>query len=88
MCAEGTKVSFTPRRYYENAAKALRQVVEDPRLFIFSNDWTWTQSNLDLDPRTKYVTHNDGSTDYQNLRLLQKCDHQIVAASTFSWWAA
>lgn len=84
----GDKSGLLPIRYYENAAETLRQSVENPTFFVFSNDPAWTQANLDLGPRTTYVTHNDGSTDYQDLRLLRLCDHQIIASSSFSWWPA
>lgn len=74
--------------YYERAAAALEDVLDDPSYFVFSNDPDWAEANLDLGPDVTYVRHNDGSTDYEDLRLLSRCDHQVIANSTFSWWGA
>lgn len=77
-----------PATYYENAASRIEAAVDEPAYFVFSNDPDWAESNLRLGEETTFVRHNDGSTDYEDLRLLRRCDHQINADSTFSWWAA
>lgn len=77
-----------PAGYYKSAAKQLAASLDDPSFFVFSDDPTWARSTLDLPGETTYVTHNDGSADYEDLRLLRRCDHQICSNSTFSWWGA
>lgn len=77
-----------PLRYYRHAVDELEKRVDEPTYFVFSNEPDWAEQNLELGPDTHVVSHNDGDTDYEDLRLMRRCDHQIIANSTFSWWGA
>jgi hypothetical protein len=77
-----------PETYQQKAATHIGDRVDEPTFFVFSDDPEWAQANLNLHYPTTYVTHNDGSTDYEDIRLMRHCDHHIVANSTFSWWGA
>ena len=73
-------------------AKAFRQIAETldyPTYFLFSDDFEWAIENLpsegfDLRP----IDHNGPEKDYADLHLMSRCQHHILANSTFSWWAA
>lgn len=73
--------------YYFNALKIVEREVQDPYYFIFSDDPEWVKSHLRL-PRSTFVTHNIGKKSYQDMYLMSLCKHNIIANSTFSWWAA
>lgn len=76
------------KRYYERAFEALQKHVKRPRFFIFSDDVGWVQENLNPPGPFELVTHNGTERDFEDLWLMSRCRHAIIANSTFSWWGA
>lgn len=74
--------------YYETAISYLKENVDNPIFYIFSNDIPWSRKHLNFEGTKVFVDVNDDTTDYEDLRLMQNCKHNIIANSTFSWWAA
>lgn len=73
--------------YYDNAISFINSKVKNPEYFVFSDDIKWAKENLVLDNCT-YVDHNKGRNSYIDMYLMSICKHNIIANSTFSWWAA
>lgn len=73
-------------QYYYNAINKIKGKVEKPKIFIFSDDINWVKNNHKFDIPITYVD-NDGP-DFEHFKLMCNCKHQIIANSTFSWWAA
>ncbi|TDX00065.1 alpha-1,2-fucosyltransferase [Dinghuibacter silviterrae] len=73
--------------YYEKAIDRIKGSVRSPRFFIFSNDADWVRENLPVENAT-YVTGNAGGESWKDMYLMSICKHNIIANSTFSWWAA
>jgi hypothetical protein len=74
--------------YYQKSIAYISQRVKDPEFFIFSDDMDWVKQNLRIDNfPVHYMSHN-GHQDYEDLRLMYSCRHNIVANSSFSWWGA
>lgn len=74
--------------YYHRAVEVIAGNVDRPHFFIFSDDPEWASSNLRLDYQATYVTHNAGTRNFEDLRLMSLCKHHIIANSSFSWWGA
>ncbi|MDW8297071.1 MAG: alpha-1,2-fucosyltransferase [Raineya sp.] len=75
--------------YYRNAINLINSQVSNPHFFIFSNDISWARTNLQhLMPVCTFVDINDELNAYEDMRLMSACRHQIIANSSFSWWAA
>lgn len=74
--------------YYQQAIAFIKSKVENPYFFIFSDDMAWVKQNLEIEGSpVEFITHN-GSKDYEDLRLMYSCKHNIIANSSFSWWGA
>lgn len=74
--------------YYKAAIKYISERVEQPYLYIFSDDISWVKNNLKIDLPHQYVDHNYGEESYNDMRLMSLCKHHIIANSSFSWWGA
>lgn len=73
--------------YYSNAITIINEQVTDPHFFIFSDDINWVKNNLSLSNCT-YIDNNKGNNSFIDMYLMSLCRHNIIANSTFSWWAA
>lgn len=70
--------------YYKRAIAEFSNL--DFQLLVFSNDIQWCQENLhSLHSNIYYVQGND---DFTDMCLMSLCNHNIIANSSFSWWAA
>jgi hypothetical protein len=70
--------------YYE---RAVEQFSKDVRLVIFSNDIEWCQSNFNFKQEMFFI-NDPNLKDTDEMYLMSKCDHNVIANSTFSWWGA
>lgn len=74
--------------YFTAAVEAIRAQVASPHFFIFSDDPEWAQENLHFEPRMTFIARGGDDCDHEHLWLMSRCAHQIIANSSFSWWAA
>lgn len=75
--------------YYERALRYLRERVENPVFFIFSDDIDWCHKNIQLNEKTYFMNEEtSGIKASGHLLLMTKCRHFIIANSTFAWWGA
>ncbi len=58
------------------------------RYFVFSDDIDWARQHLPLPQDTVFVNHNRGQDSHFDMQLMARCRHNIIANSSFSWWAA
>jgi hypothetical protein len=75
------------KEYYNRAIDYVTQLLVQPQFFIFSDDIEWVKSNLNLPDTVKYVSSKK-LADYEELVIMSTCRHNIIANSSFSWWAA
>ncbi|UWR92161.1 alpha-1,2-fucosyltransferase [Phaeobacter inhibens] len=75
--------------YYEAAlAQVLDGLEGEPTVYVFSDDPQWAKENLPLPCDKVVVDFNGADTDYEDMRLMSLCKHNIIGNSSFSWWAA
>jgi hypothetical protein len=74
--------------YYNKAIKYLVDKIDSNiTLFIFSDDIEWCKENLKFPFPMTFVSSPE-IPDYEELILMSKCKHNIIANSSFSWWGA
>ncbi|MBL7921771.1 MAG: alpha-1,2-fucosyltransferase [Bacteroidia bacterium] len=75
--------------YYKAALEQVKNKVPDPVFFIFSDDLDWCKTHLDFIEKKQFVDGkaNDITTQ-EELILMSRCKHTIIANSSFSWWGA
>jgi hypothetical protein len=71
--------------YYRRALDYVASCVRDPTAVVFSDDPEWVRAEFACPFRLIVV---DGGDAVQDLRLMSRCSHHIIANSSFSWWGA
>ena len=73
--------------YYTLAIKYILDIVPNAEFFVFSDDLEWAK-NIPFPKKTNFVGKELGLRDSEELILMSRCKHNIIANSSFSWWAA
>ncbi len=73
--------------YYERAFAYIGERLISPFYLIFSDDTEWAKDNMDI-PGEKLFISEMGFADYEELTIMKHCKNNIIANSTFSYWAA
>ena len=74
--------------YYRLAINKIRERIRDPTFIVFSDDIPWCKSTLGKGQDFEYIDWNAGPKSYQDMFLMTRCKHNIIANSSFSWWGA
>lgn len=75
--------------YYLDAIALLAYRNKDFTLVFFSDDSDWIKKQLKDLPYPKIVVdHNIGEDSWKDMALMSLCSHNVIANSSFSWWAA
>lgn len=74
--------------YYKKSINYICTKIINPTFFIFSDDIDWVKKNLIVPGENFFINHNKGTEAYMDMRLMSMCKHNIIANSSFSWWAA
>ena len=78
--------------YYTQAISYIRERLNgDLHFLIFSDDQPWCKEHIAPllgSDRQTYVDWNRGQESYIDMQLMSECHHNIIANSSFSWWAA
>lgn len=84
-----------PTDYYYKAVDFFKRNVKNPVFYLFSDDPEWVKNSFRIEGEIKYINtetkkvsiyHTEN--DFDDLDLMKHCKHNIIANSTFSWWAA
>jgi hypothetical protein len=76
-----------PIEYYIRSVNYINSVEKNLLFYIFSDDIDWCKKNLKLNCDF-VIVESFNSNFIDDFRLMSLCKHNIIANSTFSWWAA
>lgn len=75
--------------YYNSAIEIMLERYPEAYLFFFSDEPEWVVDNFkSYQNNVIVIDNNKGLSSYFDMFLMSLCDHNIIANSTFSWWAA
>jgi hypothetical protein len=74
-----------PTQSLEYYKKAL-EIIGKNKVYVFSDDINWCKENMDWKEYDMIFLEIDNP--YHSLYLMSKCSDNIIANSSFSWWAA
>ena len=70
--------------YYAQAINIFVDEFPDFKLLVFSDDIEWCKNNI----LGEYVHYTENTSMFEDMCLMSLCDHNIIANSSFSWWAS
>jgi len=73
--------------YYRNAIKYICDRIENAVFFVFSDDIEWSKKHF-KGCQFVIVDFNRENQSYIDMQLMSLCKYNIIANSSFSWWAA
>lgn len=74
--------------YYKQAIEYMQNHITNPVFFFFSDDIPRVKENLVIDSPMYHIDFNDNQSNYEDMRLMSLCKHNIIANSSFSRWGA
>ena len=73
--------------YYQKAVEKIAEKISSPSLFIFSDDIPWVKTHFKSKFPMIFVEQSNEEL-HSDFRLMSLCKHNIIANSSYSWWAA
>jgi glycosyl transferase family 11 len=74
--------------YFRRAHELMSALVAMPATyFIFSDDYSYAAANFDF-LRDRVIVRGNLACPWEDLVLMSRCRHHIIANSSFSWWGA
>ncbi len=80
-------IASLPPEYYRAAVSAIRERVPQAKIYLFSDNPSHAQLPVGADDAVRIVNEGD-EAQFEDLWLMSKCRHFVLANSTFSWWGA
>lgn len=73
--------------YYKRAIALMRRIFGDVQFFIFSDDSAFVEQMFGDLPRA-CIVRTDPARSWEDMFLMARCRHHIIANSSYSWWGA
>lgn len=84
---EPSFVGICDLTYYKKAISYMQENLQNPLFVFFSNDIDWCRTHFGS-LNAQFVDWNTGKDSFRDMQLMSLCQHNIIANSSFSWWAS
>ena len=75
--------------YYKKGIDYIKSRIKNPVFYVFSDDVIKAKEFMDsIETNYEILSTNKASHAFEDLTLMSKCKHNIIANSTYSWWSA
>lgn len=75
--------------YYRRAFDLIESKVSNPQYVVFSDDLAWVRENeAQFGRPLQHASDLANLAAHQELLLMSRCSHNVIANSSFSWWGA
>lgn len=86
--AEALKLhGILPIAYYQKAIAHIKEKCPSAKFYLFSDEPSIAIKELNLSDAT-VVSGEKTQTHFEDIYLMSRCHHNIIANSSFGWWAA
>lgn len=80
-------------QYYRRAMEMIAEKYPECTFYLFTNDTEWAREELKRESsafwtRSVELIELPGDRDYEVFALMSRCRHNILANSSFGWWAS
>jgi hypothetical protein len=84
------RIPLSESNFYKCAVNKVFSKIGEGKIFIFSDEPEWCRANMTFlqNHEHEFVTNNQGDQSFRDMQLMSRCKHNIIANSSFSWWAA
>lgn len=83
-----TGFSLLNLEYFIKASNTINSKEKNTHFFVFSDDPNWCKKNIVLEHDFTVVNYETPEEKFkEDLELMSNCNHFIMSASSFSWWA-
>jgi hypothetical protein len=76
-----------PVSYYKKSVENIKSRLNKQIYFIFTDDASWTKTQFTFLNKPIFIS-DFLNNEIEELYLMSRCKHNIIANSTFSWWGA
>lgn len=73
--------------YYNAAIQYVRTTIPNPYFIVFTDDPQMARKRYEFQDNVYWIS-DDGYKDYEELDIMSRCRHNILARSTFGYWGA
>lgn len=76
------------KNYYAKGIEIIKSKSTDLKIYYFSDDIDWVKQQLLPDFPGEIISERISNNHFHDFYLMSQCKYNIIANSSFSWWAA